>query len=419
MKLTETNLIDRIKNSKSLSSIIKSINNNEELKKFIINKTHFLLESNLKQRLYHIKNDLYKKETCKYCDNDLIWDNKYSKYKNTCGDKKCKSLYRFENLNIEKEKLRINKIKQTKLSKYGDENYNNCEKNKLTCLEKYGVDHFTKTEDYKKLMIDKYGYISPFEIKSTHNISKETLINKYGVDHNMKIDFVKEKRKQTNLEKYGYETPTKNNKIKNKIKNTNLEKYGFYCPLLNIEINNKSKDTLNKNYGVDYPLQSKTIRNKMTKTCLERYGVEYWIQDEKNYDKLIKILNKKTKYKTYIMPSGKEYYIQGYEDVIIKMLLEKYEENDIIINNSDITKHIGRIYYEVENKKHKYYPDIYIKSENKIIEVKSEYTYNYDKKINELKKQSCENNNILFEFIVLSKNEYKKLKNKYYKNEKN
>ena len=34
----------------------------------------------------------------------------------------------------------VEKIKQTKKEKYGDENYNNPEKNKKTCLERYGVE---------------------------------------------------------------------------------------------------------------------------------------------------------------------------------------------------------------------------------------------------------------------------------------
>jgi len=418
MKLTIDNLLEKIKKSKSLSSIIKSINKNKDFEIFVEEKTSFLVNVNMKQRLFHIKNDLYEKQYCKYCNNELKWDNKYSKYKNTCGEKDCNRIYRKENLDLEKEQKRISKIKQTKLEKYGDENYNNIIKNKKTCLEKYGVEHYTKTQEYKDNMLEKHGYISPFELEDVQKKSKKTLLEKYGVDHNMKVVEFLENRNKTNIEKYGYETPTKNEKIKQKLIKTNIEKYGFTCPLLNDEIKNKSNNTLNNNYGVNYPLQSNIIREKVIKTCLERYGVEYWIQDDNNYEKLVKELSKKSKYKIFTMPSGKEYFIQGYEDVVLKMLLEKYDENDIIIKNSDIVKYTGKIYYEYENKKHKYYPDIYIKSENKIIEVKSKYTYNYNKKINELKKQSCEKQDIIFEFIILTKNEYKNLKNKFFNDEK-
>jgi len=48
-----------------------------------------------------------------------------------------------------------------------------------------------------------------------------------------------------------------------------------------------------------------------------------------------------------------------------------------------------------------YYPDIYIKSENKVIEVKSNYTFykDYDKNI--LKKKACIKMGLDFEFMIL------------------
>jgi len=152
------------------------------------------------------------------------------------------------------------------------------------------------------------------------------------------------------------------------------------------------------------------ITRKMLKTMLERYGVEYWIQIDENYEKLLKHTKS---YKIYKMPNGEEVFIQGYEDVIISQLLEEYDENDIIIKNSEITKYTGQIYYELDGKKHKYYPDIYIRSINKIIEVKSEYTFSCDEERNLIKRKSCLDKNIEFEFIILTKKEYKKIKNKY------
>jgi len=44
----------------------------------------------------------------------------------------------------------INKVKSTKLERYGDENYNNLEKCESTLLERYGVDNAAKVEAFKK-----------------------------------------------------------------------------------------------------------------------------------------------------------------------------------------------------------------------------------------------------------------------------
>jgi hypothetical protein len=44
----------------------------------------------------------------------------------------------------------INKIKDTKLERYGDAGYSNPKKTKNTIKEKYGVDHFLQLEQYIK-----------------------------------------------------------------------------------------------------------------------------------------------------------------------------------------------------------------------------------------------------------------------------
>lgn len=107
------------------------------------------------------------------------------------------------------------------------------------------------------------------------------------------------------------------------------------------------------------------------------------------------------KHKDYIMPSGKIIKIQGYENKALDILLKKYDESDIIIGIKNINNEIGRITYLYENVYHIYLPDIYIKSTNTIIEVKSNWTYNYQVEKNELKKQACLNNNLNFEFMIL------------------
>lgn len=52
-------------------------------------------------------------------------------------------------------------------------------------------------------------------------------------------------------------------------------------------------------------------------------------------------------------------------------------------------KAVGKIFYEHEGKSHRYYPDIFVIPDNKIVEVKSNYTYNISKSINLLKKEAC------------------------------
>ena len=79
--------------------------------------------------------------------------------------------------------------------------------------------------------------------------------------------------------------------------------------------------------------------------------------------------------KDYIFPSGKVVQVQGYEHRAIDMLLSSYQEDEI---ETSCGGNVPTIDYEF-NGKRKYYPDLYIPRKNKIIEVKSDYTYNSDK----------------------------------------
>jgi hypothetical protein len=83
-----------------------------------------------------------------------------------------------------------------------------------------------------------------------------------------------------------------------------------------------------------------------------------------------------SKRKKFTMPSGLVVKVQGFENIVIKELLKFYSEDDIVIDDFEIRSCIGIITYkDCEGKLKKYYPDIYIKSERTIIEVKSDWTF--------------------------------------------
>lgn len=101
-------------------------------------------------------------------------------------------------------------------------------------------------------------------------------------------------------------------------------------------------------------------------------------------------------HKDYMFPSGKIIRIQGYENLALDELVKKFNENDIITNKRDMPK----INYNFEDKQKRYYPDIWIKSINKIIEVKSTWTYKRDLVKNKLKEISTKELKFDFEFWV-------------------
>jgi hypothetical protein len=154
---------------------------------------------------------------------------------------------------------------------------------------------------------------------------------------------VKEQRKQeTNLIKYGCTNTGSVQEVKDKINATFKEKYGGHA------------------------LKSPEIIAKRAKTCLEKYG------GHPNQNKEVQAKSEATSYKfrDYIMPSGKIVKVQGYENIALDELVQKYKEEDILVGRSNIPT----IEYDINDVKHVYFPDFFIKSENKVIEVKSEWT---------------------------------------------
>jgi len=154
---------------------------------------------------------------------------------------------------------------------------------------------------------------------------------------------VKEQRKQeTNLNKYGCINTGSVQEVKDKIKETYKEKFGCH------------------------PKQTKEVQDKWKSTCMKLYG------GHPNQNKEVQAKSEATSYKfrDYMMPSGEIVKVQGYENIALDELVQKYEEEDIVIGRSNIPT----IEYHINDIKHVYFPDFFIKSENKVIEVKSEWT---------------------------------------------
>lgn len=121
----------------------------------------------------------------------------------------------------------------------------------------------------------------------------------------------------------------------------------------------------------------------------------------KNVNVFNKQLESSYKSKDYKLPSGKIVKVQGYENQALDMLLERYDESDLIIQDIEIEEKIGKIEYKMDGKNYRYYPDFYIIPENKIIEVKCKFTLNHNKNLNIAKMNACIESGLSFEFMIL------------------
>jgi len=255
------------------------------------------------------------------------------------------------------------KNKITRLKIYGDENFNNREKQKLTCIEKFGIDSYQKSDICKES-------------------KKQTCLIKYKTDSYTQTDDFKKKSKDTCLKKYGKEHYSQTDESIKRSENTCLEKYGKEYYSQTDECKEKVKKTSLKKYGHNYYSSSVECRNRVKNTCVEKYGVEYPIQNPDVFQKQRISLLKFKKYKNIL-------YQGTYE---LDFLVNFYDKLEI--------KKPKTIKYKYENVIKIYHPDFYLPKYNLIVEIKSDYTYNKEIEKNEQKKLAVLENGFNFIFII-------------------
>lgn len=108
---------------------------------------------------------------------------------------------------------------------------------------------------------------------------------------------------------------------------------------------------------------------KRLKTVRKRYGVDNVIQIP---EVAAKMMASSHTFKLYTLPSGKQVELQGYEPRCMDMLLEEYTEDQVLSDLEDMPE----IWYfnPIKKLRARYFPDMYIPHENKVIEVKSTWT---------------------------------------------
>ena len=152
----------------------------------------------------------------------------------------------------------------------------------------------------------------------------------------------------------------------------------------------KEKDIKIRTFKESMEQASKLNLHRLT--MMEKYGVENPMQLNEFRRKQFK---NAVKLKLLII-DGKEFEYQGYEDRAIKILIERgYHVNDIDVEN------VPTIEYYFNGNKHYYFPDIFLRKENKIIEVKSQFTYTKDLERNQAKFEKVKQDGYNFELMIL------------------
>lgn len=274
------------------------------------------------------------------------------------------------------------------------------ERRKKTCLERFGTAVPSKTEEVKKKTKDsnliKYGVEHTLQVQTIRDKGTQTMIELYGKEHAIQNEDIKKKRVETYIERFGYENALQHPDVLAARRVTNLERHGVEEVLQSKSIQEQIRNTMIETYGAANPLQCKEIKDRKDNTCEERYGDKDVMHNPEIFEKVVKNSFKR---KEYTMPSGNVIVYQGYENVALDELLKTILEDEII---NDIKK-MPRFMYEFNEKNHRYYPDIYIPSQKRIIEVKSDYTYERQLEQNHSKRDQVIKDGYTFEFWICDK----------------
>jgi hypothetical protein len=244
-----------------------------------------------------------------------------------------------------------------------------------------------------------YGHAEYFKTEDFEAKRKATLLKNTGFDHNMKDKKCVEKSRETNKKNHNGVHNLTLASMRQLAKDGFFRVYGAGHGLVE-SIREKMRATCRKNWGVDTPLESKEIQKLIGDNNFEKYGNRNFIISEAGQKLMIdkygkpfamqvasifsKMIRTSFKRKEFVFPSGRAEYVLGYEHFALRDLLDEgVEENDIIVDPGEMPC----IEYTFEGKTHRYYPDIYIKSTNTFIEIKSEYTLavEYEKNMEKMK----------------------------------
>ncbi len=386
-------LLSRYPNPKSNRWLFKEIKEDHEFYKSILLLTNFLAyDVLLQERIYCILHSLNQRVKCKNSEcvklcnfQNLVMG--YTEYcSNICFNKSTKSTLmgiNQDNLNV--KIIRINKLRKWKTKR---KQYKRIEVKVLTkenikiqlleFLNRYGKKNILLLKKNKQLFYNIMFYSSHLPCGRKLEISERI----FHIIHDLKNTPV---------------CPSCGSELTYFGLTAGYAKYcSSVCSNAAPDVKKlKAKRCIEK-YGFENPFQNAKIKEKIKKTLYTRYGVCHISQCSSTIDKNM------FRRKQYIFPSGKYVFVQGYEIYTLDMLLKYHAEDDIIIGAKNIERFSGKLFYIGANKKkHRYFPDIYVKSENKIYEVKSTYTLKADWVQNELKRFAALDAGLNFEYFVV------------------
>ena len=225
----------------------------------------------------------------------------------------------------------------------------------IYCSKKCSTNDNKVKNKIRKTKLNKYGNLN------NNKKAKKTIQKKYGVDNVSQILFVKQKKKITTKNNYGVENPLQSEEVKKKQKKTLFLRYGVNNISKHPETEKKRKKTTLDRYGVTHYSKSIEFRiynennniwipNEL-KTEFELYSRNVWNETKKHKKKLFGCWNGRCYYSDEILNKKINYNKPNYPVIDHKTSIYFGFQNDVnfqIIGNIDNLCVCSRI---INNKK--------------------------------------------------------------------
>lgn len=286
------------------------------------------------------------------------------------------------------------KRKATTIKRYGVANVSQSEAVKArkveTCRANNGVDYpqQSKVIRFKSVasLLENYGVDNPMRsaelrmaaqatnlsCRGVQNVSQDpkikakkvgTNLSRYGVDNPSKRELIKQLKAETTFNHYGEGHSSRVDSIRRKTINTLLTRTGFVNPSQSPEAKRKTVQANLTKYGLAHPSMDPAVKAKTRATNIARRGVPYPLQD---LEVLQKVFKSQHRIKDMVY-AGKRFRFQGWEDAVIRKLVDRYGKPDVI------TQFDGK-YPSGVFKDSGTFPDLWIPSKEMFVEVKSRWT---------------------------------------------
>jgi hypothetical protein len=240
-------------------------------------------------------------------------------------------------------------------------------KSVASLIANYGVDNPMRSETLKMA-----AQATNMTRRGVSNISQDpvvkaekakTNLTRYGVANPSKRELVKQLKAETTFRNHGVGNPFQSDEINQRVSDERFTRTGFRNPSENPEVRAKARTTSLARYGVEYPFQAESVKAKTRATNIRRRGVPYPLQD---LEVLQKVFKSQHRIKEMVY-AGKRFRFQGWEDTVIRKLVDRYGKHDVI------TQFDGK-YPSGVFKDSGTFPDLWIPSKEMFVEVKSRWT---------------------------------------------